>query len=69
MAERQMVDVIADDIRDEMLKHAPHVPSKEVMQAIEIVVTARHGYEVVSYGSDQDGNPSVLIRQTEVQDA
>ena len=36
---KRMVDIIADEVRDEMLKLAPQVPSKEQMTYIDERVT------------------------------
>ena len=57
-----LVNRIADEVRDEMLEFAPRIPTEEEYQEIVERVARNNGRTVERYGSDIKGNRFVLLK-------
>ena len=62
--QKQIVDVIADEIRDRMLELGPKLMDQEAREAMEDEVAAKHGYTIVHRGRCTEGFPVLHIEKT-----
>ena len=62
MDESRIVDLIAEEIRAEIISIAPRVPSETEYQAILKRAAGRYSHEVVFHGVDTDGRPFVEVQ-------
>ena len=56
-----VVDRIANAIRDELVRLAPHSPKDEEMEKLEREACSAFGYKFVRRGLDIDGRPFVEV--------
>ena len=65
MAVTSLVNIIANEIKEEYLKLAPRLPTREEKRQIRREVAARHGKQILEWNVDHEGHEYIMIRDIE----